>query len=88
MQGLTRLHTSENLLDSFLHLELPEGIAQNIWWQGGKWGRISLFRRHVIPEDDNSTLGWFVSLHRQVNGARWCRRRSRGLIESQEVVRT
>ena len=88
MQWSTGLYAFENLLNSFLHLELPERSTQNVWREHGNWGRRFLFRRRTIFEDDNSTLGWFGSFHWPVTNVRRCRWRCRSLIEFEVVVRS
>jgi len=87
MQRLTRLHAFEDLLDSFLYFELPEGSAQDVRRQYGEWGRCFLVGRCVILEDDNPALWRFVPPHRPATVARRCRGRRRSLIEFEGVGR-
>ena len=87
MQRLTRLHAFEDLLDSFLYFELPEGSTKDIRRQHGEWGVCFLVGGCVILEDNNPALWWFLSLHWPATVARRCRGRRRSLIEFEGVCR-
>ena len=79
------MHAFEDLLDSFLHFELPEGSTQDIRRQHGERGVCFLVGRCVILEDDNPALWWSVSPHWPVTVARRRRGRCRSLIEFEGV---